>query len=297
MTDDSKIADTTELERQFNIKIESHLRHYYSNCLGLYDWQRRIEFRKNEIQRAEAWIRAIEDISGIKLKGKKILDVGCGWGGYLVAGAKLGAECTGCDVDNEVLDIAQLRIKLAGIRAEVVRAAAEKLPFADDEFDFVQAVSVLEHVDDVAAAVKEMLRVLKPHGVGFVQSPNYFIPVEPHYKILFPPKCPKKLAKIYLKLLARPVQFIDTINYVDYGMIRKLLESNGALVTDVLGEFKRIVKTYYHSLDESQITGIKPPLSSYNAFAGKLMTHSFTMAGNFFQNILGVKNIFFMFRK
>jgi len=284
------------LEQEFNAKIESHLRHYYRDCLGLYDWSRRIEDRKKEISRAKAWLKAIEKISGLDLKNKKMLDVGCGWGGHIIAAAQLSADCVGCDVDSQVLEVAELRTRLYGVGAQFYCSAAEKLPFEDNEFDYIQSISVLEHVQDVRLSIKEMVRVLKPGGVGFVQAPNYWIPVEQHYKIVFPPKCPKSLAKIYLRLLARPANFIDTINYVDYRKIKSTFETCGTLVTDILNEFSTLSYNYMSEFGRQE-ENIKVPVRSYNALVGKLMGRGSAVVRNFFQKYLGIRNIFFLFKK
>ncbi|MFA6174955.1 MAG: class I SAM-dependent methyltransferase [Phycisphaerae bacterium] len=284
------------MESEFNAKIHAHLRHYYWDCLGLYDWNKRIDDRKNEIPRAKAWLKAIEKISDFDLKNKKMLDIGSGWGGHIIAGAQLGAICVGCDVDEEVIEVARLRTRLCGVEAEFVRTAAEKLPFADNEFDYVQSVSVLEHVQDVLLAVKELVRVLKPGGVGFVHAPNYFIPIEPHYKIIFPSKCPKSIAKIYLRLLARPADFIDTINYIDYRGIKSLFESSGAVVSDILNEFKTLSSDYSLEGADCGKETVKAPIRSYNALMGKLMGRGSVTVRNFFQ-IMGIRNIYFMLKK
>ena len=285
------------LEQEFNAKIETHLRHYYKDCLGLYDWNRRVEDRKKEIPRAKAWLRAIEEISGLDLKGKKMLDIGCGWGGHIAAGAELGADCAGCDVDREALEVAELRTKLYGIRAKFYYTAAEKLPFADNEFDYVQTVAVLEHVQDVRQSIKEMVRVLKPEGVGFVHTPNYWIPIEPHYKIVFPSKCPKSLAKVYLRLLARPTDFIDSINYLDYKTVKKMFETFGASVTDIFKRFNELWQDYYQKEAGREEESMKIPVRSYNALAGKIMGRGSVIVRSIFQDFLGIRNVFFLFRK
>ncbi|MBN1788096.1 MAG: class I SAM-dependent methyltransferase [Sedimentisphaerales bacterium] len=297
MTDMYSNCTAEDLQQQFDDKIRKHLRHYYLDCLGLYDWERRIEDRKREVARSRACLKAVEEISGVSLKDKKMLDVGCGWGGHIIAGVQLGANCTGCDVDRDVLDVAGTRAKLFKVQAEFFQTEAEKLPFADGEFDYVFSVSVLEHVRDVNDAVREMVRVLKPGGVGFVEAPNYFIPVEPHYKILFPPKCPKPLAKVYLKLLARPAEFIDTINYLDYNGIKNTFENFGASITDICKEFAAVSHNYYMKESEQAQKVIKVPVNSYNALAGKLMGRSSVAVKNVFEKYFGIKNIFFLFRK
>ena len=86
----------------------------------------------------------------------RCLDVGCGTGVATAAVADLGWSVTGVDVSDGLLAMARER----GL--DVVMASADALPFADSTFD--AAVSVWTHtdVDDFAAAMAEVARVLRP---------------------------------------------------------------------------------------------------------------------------------------
>lgn len=97
----------------------------------------------------------------------RILDVGCGSGGTMVAVADLG-EITGCDLSPEALSLCQRR----GL-GRLVGARAEGLPFADGSFDVVLGCDVLEHVEHDEEALAEILRVLRPGGVFIGTVPAY----------------------------------------------------------------------------------------------------------------------------
>lgn len=292
------VARENIVQEKFDAAIEKHLKHYYWDCLGLYDWRLRIESRKDELARAKANLKTIEQIAPFELKGKKMLDVGCGWGGNVVAAAQIGTAVTGCDVDAEVLEVAELRAKINDVYPELAQAPAEKLPFADNEFDYVQSICVLEHVENVEKSISEMVRVLKPGGIGFVQAPNYWLPIEPHYKILFPPKCPKSIAKIYLKLLARPSQFIDTLNYIDPKMIRRHLENSGTVVTDIHDKYSKLAGQNYRVRNKPDYSSVpKATVLSYNAIACKVMGRAGTIVLNLYERFFGMNHIYFLFRK
>lgn len=90
-----------------------------------------------------------------RLVGKRILDVGCGGGGYVEQLCRDGFEAIGADRSEEFLSFARER---PNRRGEYVVADILDLPFPDNSFDTVFCFDVLEHVDD-AAAIRELSRV------------------------------------------------------------------------------------------------------------------------------------------
>jgi SAM-dependent methyltransferase len=94
----------------------------------------------------------------------RVLDVGCGAGqvAKAVKRARPELEVFACDVSRSALEAASTSPEGVDFRL----AAAERLPFADGEFDFVWIFDVLEHVDSPEHVLREVARVLKPGG-GF----------------------------------------------------------------------------------------------------------------------------------
>lgn len=99
--------------------------------------------------------------------GDRVLEIGCGTGKLtiLLKRDQPSAEVIGCDPDPRVLRRAQRKARrLSGIRFE--RAYAQRLPYADGEFDRVLSSMMLHHIYQEAkpAAVAEIFRVLRPGG-------------------------------------------------------------------------------------------------------------------------------------
>jgi SAM-dependent methyltransferase len=103
-----------------------------------------------------------------KVDGTRLLDLGCGTG-YTLTRMPGGVRAVGLDNAPTALALAAGR----PIGAPLVRGDATRLPFADESFDAVLALDVLEHLDRDVAAAREIRRVLKPSGVLIATAPAY----------------------------------------------------------------------------------------------------------------------------
>jgi SAM-dependent methyltransferase len=93
----------------------------------------------------------------------RVLDVGCGTGGFCGALRRLGHDAVGLDPHAAEMGLPPGRF---------YSGTSNRLPFPDAHFDAVCIFDVLEHVDD-AAALKECRRVLRPGGQLFLSVPAY----------------------------------------------------------------------------------------------------------------------------
>ena len=100
----------------------------------------------------------------------RVLDAGCGTGGFLKSPQvkARGWQLTG-------VDLSPLAVQLARERsgADVREGSITALPFADASFDAVVTGDVIYHVEDVALALREFARCVKPGGVVLVNEPAY----------------------------------------------------------------------------------------------------------------------------
>lgn len=96
--------------------------------------------------------------------GLAVLDVGCGQGIDVMQFAQGGANVTGIDLTPRHADLARQHVAAMGLTAEIVNGDAETLPFPDATFDRVTSNGVLHHTPDMDAALRGILRVLKPGG-------------------------------------------------------------------------------------------------------------------------------------
>ena len=96
-----------------------------------------------------------------------VLDVGCGSGRNLKLLEQFG-RVTGVEPEGPGLDACRQE----GLD-NVVPGLADAIPFADDSFDLVTSLDVLEHLDDDDAGLKEIRRVLRPSGYVLITVPAY----------------------------------------------------------------------------------------------------------------------------
>jgi demethylmenaquinone methyltransferase/2-methoxy-6-polyprenyl-1,4-benzoquinol methylase len=96
--------------------------------------------------------------------GARVLDVATGTG--MVAAELLArCDCIVVGIDQSAEMLAAARARFAGDeRVELIDGEAERLPFADHSFDALTFTYLLRYVDDPAATIRELARVVKPGG-------------------------------------------------------------------------------------------------------------------------------------
>jgi 2-polyprenyl-3-methyl-5-hydroxy-6-metoxy-1,4-benzoquinol methylase len=245
--------ERTALREKLSALLEQYYARYYRDTLGLPDWRARVAGRLREEEVEAGRMEAVADIVGRPLCGLRVLNLGCGTGGFNVAVERVGAESWGIDTSLAAIRVCDLRRRL-GQGGRYAVAGAEALPFPDGQFDLVYCLSTLEHVADVEWVICEMVRVARPGGAILLYAPNSWALYENHYKIFWPPRCPKPLARLYLRLLRRPTGFVDTLNYLSARRCARLFRRAGATVapfrlikTDgpVAGLSGRLARLYY----------------------------------------------------
>jgi len=109
----------------------------------------------------------------VGLRGKTVVDVGCGGGILAESMAARGAKVTGIDLSDKALGVARLHLMETGQAVEyrniAAEALAEEMPSA---FDVVTCLEMLEHVPDPASTVRACAALVKPGGQVFFSTIN-----------------------------------------------------------------------------------------------------------------------------
>ena len=117
-------------------------------------------------------------INTLKIKKKdkplekiKILDIGCGGGLLSEPMSRLGAEVMGIDASDRNIEIAKLHAKKNNLNIDYLCSSPENLE-AENKFDVILNMEIIEHVEDVEFFLKSCSKLLKKNGIMFVASLN-----------------------------------------------------------------------------------------------------------------------------
>ncbi len=109
-----------------------------------------------------------------ELKGKKILEAGCGSGVISAEIASLGSDVHLLDISKEALEVAAASFSSRGVRGKFVQGDIFNLPYAEAAFDVVWNAGVMEHFEGEvqSKAIENLARIIKPGGFFVTFNPS-----------------------------------------------------------------------------------------------------------------------------
>lgn len=120
---------------------------------------------------------------------RRYLDVGCGFGGFLVVFAEHGLEVRGIEIDQQRIDLGRANCLDYGVGDCILHASvlSDDLVSRLGRFDVITCVDVIEHVLDVPKALGHMIALLNPGGILVLEIPNkdslYFVARDGHFSL------------------------------------------------------------------------------------------------------------------
>lgn len=110
-----------------------------------------------------------------ELRGKKVLEIGLGYGTLGQHLANCSGNYYGLDIAEAPVRMMQLRLGILGVadaESRVLRGSALENPYPDETFDCVYSIGCLHHTGNLQRAVDEVFRVLKPGGTAMIMLYN-----------------------------------------------------------------------------------------------------------------------------
>ena len=147
------------------LPTDEELAYYYGNVFN-YQWY--FDHRRQKrVQGWHRWKRTGNRLQDAGTGQRRLLDVGCGHGWYVLASSKDGWKAEGMDYPSETSVATWRRLGI-----NVTQGTVETAPFPPGQFDVVSMWHVLEHTRDPEATIRHLLRLLAPGGKMVIAVPN-----------------------------------------------------------------------------------------------------------------------------
>ena len=166
------------------------------------------------------------------LKPRRILEIGssAGLNCYSLQQEYPCAEVIGIEPEHQAVNAANaMRSKDQTRQPRFEQGFGENLPLPDGTIDLIVCHTVIEHVNDVEAVVREMARVLSLTGAIHLEAPNYRFPYEPHLGVFTVPLLGKTFVKFTALLQGQWSQrnFVNHLKFVTPGSLQRLFKKYG----------------------------------------------------------------------
>lgn len=179
----------------------------------------------------------------------RILDMGAGCGTFVHFALRQGFDASGIEPEAWKITVASLQAETSDCYPQwcsrILPAFGEELPFTDNSFDCVATFQTIEHVQDVAACCREMVRVVRPGGGIHLRCPDYALSTwEGHYRLPWLPGLKGGAAEHYLKAWGKPFKGLHSLQPVSFRKIKTIFTS----IASETGVSLRVVDLDYRKM-------------------------------------------------
>jgi ubiquinone/menaquinone biosynthesis C-methylase UbiE len=179
-----------------------------------------------------------------KLSNKYILDLGSGAGDFLIDCAQHGYKAIGLELNPDKIQKSLKRSKEAGVVVDVRQGEAEHVPFADNEFGFVNVSEVIEHVQNPKQVLNEIYRVMQSGGTAYMSVHNRFGLYDTHFHLYCLGWMPRVWGEKYIRMFKKhkdygempDLQRISDMHYYTFGGFKKISQKMGFKIIDIREE-------------------------------------------------------------
>lgn len=109
-----------------------------------------------------------------RMSGKKVLEVGLGWGTVGQKIIEAGANYVGFDIAQNAVDMMNYRISIMGSSGIAIKGDILNNHFETGSFDFIVSIGCFHHTGNIPQCVNETYRILKPNGEAIIMLYNQF---------------------------------------------------------------------------------------------------------------------------
>jgi ubiquinone/menaquinone biosynthesis C-methylase UbiE len=159
-------------------------------------------------RRADPLLETLRLVTGMdSIEGKRLIDLGCGFGALAAFFASKGAIVTGIDPIADRLDVGRAVAAEHDLPVEFSQGRMEKLGFADESFDLAiqnNSLCYITEREDRRSALSETARVLAPGGILVIRNPNRWHPRDQFTNLPLIPLLPPHAATRLSERLGRP---------------------------------------------------------------------------------------------
>lgn len=173
---------------------------------------------------------------GSDLKGKKILDLGCGGGLITIPLAKLGADVTGLDASEENIEAAKIEALKRKSKAKFIASTIEE---HKEKYDAIICLEMIEHVDNLDEFISNLSKNLKKNGKIIFSTLNRNIK---SYLLAI------GMAEYVLGWVEKGTH--DHSKFVKPSELTEMLEENHFRVTDISGMSYNVINSSWSLSDD-----------------------------------------------
>ena len=137
-------------------------------------------------------------------KTGRIIDIGCGVGGFLIEAQKRGWEVHGTEYTDKAIEICEAN------NIKMKQGALKPDWYAPDSFDIVTSFEVIEHINNPIEEVQNIRKILRPGGLFYFTTPNF-----------------NAIERLYLKADYNVIEYPEHLSYYTKSTIHYLLSRNG----------------------------------------------------------------------
>ena len=134
---------------------------------------------KESLAKFDAWYLGfypylLPTVQPERMQGKKVLEIGLGYGTLGQQIAQAGADYTGMDLSRNPVDHMGYRLRLHSLPGRTIQGSALAMPFPDQTFDFLVSIGCMHHTGNLQQCFDETFRVLKPGGIAVIMIYNKY---------------------------------------------------------------------------------------------------------------------------